>query len=93
MLNEQLKLQIKQEAIERANGFANSRHAFIAKTEYALGAEMYATRAIAAEQENEILKDALNKIKNYSSGLQDASYRMKVIASDALLQIVKSNNE
>jgi hypothetical protein len=40
----------------------------------------------------QVLVDALDQIKNWSGGTEDAAYRMKVIASDALVKYREVSN-
>lgn len=89
MLNEQLQKQIEQEANKSASRLFNTHSKFIARTEYALGAERYAELWQAAEEKANRYEKALRQINSLAtiSDLKPGSVRgaeVCRIAKDAL---------
>lgn len=77
MLNEQLQKQIEQEANKSASRLFNTHSRFIARTEYALGAERYADKWQESEEKAARYEKALEQIKNLAtiSNLSDGSVK------------------
>lgn len=85
-LTPELQKQIEQEGDQRSEGFETKLLASIAKTEYEIGAEIYAEKWQRAERKAERYEKALTLIEQMSDpgDYYKAICDMKAIASEAL---------